>query len=113
MQALENGRAYDWPTWLIGIMRSFLSGGAAAFLTLGGGALTGVPPNKVWIMVGINFVAMGAYRLGEFLQLHGAPDKVVITTEKTESTIQPVGDGVKQTSVVTTTVKAEDKPPTS
>ena len=76
MSAITNAQSYDWKTWLIGIMRSFMSGGAAAFLTLGGGALVGVPSRQIWQMMGINFVAMGLYRLGEFLQLHGAPDKL-------------------------------------
>lgn len=75
MQAIQNAKNYDWKDWLIGILRSFLSGGAAAFLTFGGGSLVGVPPRQVWQMVGINFVAMGMYRMGEFLQLHGAPDQ--------------------------------------
>ncbi|HWH59341.1 MAG TPA: hypothetical protein VN682_17055 [Terriglobales bacterium] len=76
MTAIDNARTYAWGDWWIGIMRSFLSGGAAAFLTGTGGALVGVPSGQVWKLMGINFVLMGLYRMGEFLTLHGAPDKV-------------------------------------
>jgi hypothetical protein len=74
--AVANAKAYDWQTWLIGIMRSFLSGGAVALATLGGAASVGVTGWKMWAMIGINFVTMGLYRLGEFLVLHGAPDQL-------------------------------------
>lgn len=107
--AINNARTYDWKTWTMGIMRSFLSGGAMAFATLGGGAAAGVHGSQLWTMTGINFLAMGLYRLGEFLQLHGAPDTVV-TEEKTVS-VQPEGDGVKATTVIKTTTSTE--PPAS
>jgi hypothetical protein len=76
MTAWTNGRRYDWATWWLGIMRAFLSGGAAALLTGGGGTLIGIPPSQVYKLMGINFFFMGLYRLGEFLQIHGAPDKL-------------------------------------
>ena len=109
MTILKNAQSYDWNSWMIGIMRSFLSGGAVALATLSGGALVGVTPDKMWKMVGINFLAMGAYRMGEFLQLHGAPDKVVMT-EKTVD-VQPAGDGIKATTITKTVTSTE--PPTS
>jgi hypothetical protein len=76
LTAIDNAKAYAWGDWWIGIMRSFLSGAAASFLTGTGGALVGVPSGQVWKLMGINFVLMGLYRMGEFLTLHGAPDKV-------------------------------------
>lgn len=76
MRAVDNARSYDWASWVLGIMRSFLSGGAAAFMTGTGGAVLGIPGRQVWELMAINFVLMGLYRMGEFLQLHGAPDKV-------------------------------------
>jgi hypothetical protein len=76
MQAIANAKSYAWSDWMIGIMRSFLSGGAAAMATGGGGALAGITPKQQIIMMLTGFVTMGLYRLGEFLQLHGAPDKV-------------------------------------
>jgi hypothetical protein len=110
MQAYANAQCYAWSDWLIGIMRSFLSGGAAAFITLGGGALVGVPSNKLWIMIGINFVTMGLYRMGEFLQLHGAPEKVTTTTVESTN-IQPVGAGVQATVKTTQTVSTDAPKP--
>lgn len=74
--AIRNLSAYNWSDWFIGLMRSFLSGGAAALITQGGGAVLGIPGKQLWELTGINFVIMGLYRLGEFLQLHGAPDKL-------------------------------------
>ena len=71
---VTNAQRYDWQTWLLGIMRSFLSGGAAALTTGSGAALVGIPSKQIWFLMGINFVVLGLYRLGEFLQLHGAPD---------------------------------------
>jgi hypothetical protein len=73
---VTNAGKYDWPTWVLGIMRAFLSGGASALMTGAGGAVIGIPGKQVWILMGVNFVLMGLYRLGEFLQLHGAPDPI-------------------------------------
>lgn len=81
VKAVSNAQSYDWPTWFIGIQRSFLSGGAVALATLGGGSVVGVSGWKLWAMVGTNFVILGLYRLGEFLTLHGAPDKLQQTLE--------------------------------
>jgi hypothetical protein len=61
---------------MLGLMRSFLSGGAAAFLTGSGGAVLGIPGKQTLELMGINFLSMGLYRMGEFLTLHGAPDRV-------------------------------------
>lgn len=106
VQAIKNAQAYDWKTWGIGIMRSFISGGAIALATLGGGAGVGVQGWKLWTMTGINFVGMGLFRMGEFLTLHGAPD-VVVTEEKTVD-LQPASGGIKGTVVTKTTTSTED-----
>jgi hypothetical protein len=76
LTAIDNAKGYAWGDWGIGLMRSFLSGGAAALLTGTGGAVVGVPSSQIWKLMLINFVLMGLYRMGEFLTLHGAPDKV-------------------------------------
>jgi hypothetical protein len=76
-----NARQYDWGTWMIGIMRSFISGGAGAFAS-GTGAMV-LAPDKFNVsghfgntlaLMGFCFFIAGAYRLAEFLTLHGAPD---------------------------------------
>jgi hypothetical protein len=74
--AVANARAYDWSTWMMGIFRSVLSGGAVALTTLGGASYVGLSPKSMWTMVGLNFITMAGYRLGEFLTLHGAPDQL-------------------------------------
>lgn len=102
LTAISHAQTYAWGDWWIGIMRSFLSGGAAAFLTLGGGALVGVPSNKILIMVGINFVAMGTYRMGEFLQLHGAPDKLQVALETAQAATEEAGAAIKDAKVAAT-----------
>jgi hypothetical protein len=78
LAAVSNASRYDWSTWLIGIMRSFLSGAATALTTGTGGAIIGIPGKQLWILMGVNFVLMGLYRMGEFLQLHGSPDPVAL-----------------------------------
>lgn len=76
MTAIDNARSYAWGDWWIGIMRSFLSGGAAALGGLSGSGIAGLNLRQTLIVTGSGFVVMGLYRLGEFLTLHGAPDKV-------------------------------------
>jgi hypothetical protein len=76
MSAISNAQGYAWADWGVGLMRSFLSGGAAALLTGTGGALVRVPNTQIWKLMLINFILMGLYRMGEFLTLHGAPDKL-------------------------------------
>jgi hypothetical protein len=78
MNLVTNVKAYAWSDWFIGIMRSFLSGAATALTTGTGGAIIGIPGKQLWILMGVNFVLMGLYRMGEFLQLHGAPDPVAL-----------------------------------
>ena len=60
--------------------------GMAIFITGTGGALVGIPQAMVWKLMGINFLVMGLYRLGEFLQLHGAPDPVQVSATMTTDT---------------------------
>ena len=96
MSAISNAQGYAWGDWAIGIMRSFLSGGAAALLTGTGGALVGVPNTQIWKLMLINFILMGLYRLGEFLTLHGAPDKLqqslAVAEDKAKEAVVAVQD---------------------
>src|SRR6185437_5530629 len=81
--AVRNATSYDWRTWLVGIMRSFVSGGSAAMVSAiaamgiapGTFNLSGDLRNTVKLMV-IMFLFQGGYRMFEFLSLHGAPDKL-------------------------------------
>lgn len=83
MTLLQNASRYDWSTWLLGILRSFISGGSAAMVS--GLSSMGIAPDKfnltnntanvVKLMV-VMFLFQGSYRMFEFLQLHGAPDQL-------------------------------------
>ncbi len=104
MTALDNARGYAWGDWLMGIMRSFLSGGAAALLTGTGGALLGIPGKQTIELMGINFLSMGLYRMGEFLTLHGAPDKVQekleVAEDKAKEVVAAVQDAKKSATPI-------------
>lgn len=85
MQAIANARHYDWTTWGLGIMRSFISGGSSAMVS--GLASIGIAPDKFNLtdslhntlkLMGVMFLFQGGYRMFEFLQLHGAPDPVAL-----------------------------------
>lgn len=108
MQAFDSMRAYDWPTWFLGIVRSFISGGSSAMVA--GLTSMGIAPGTFNLtnsvgntlkLMGVMFLFQGMYRMFEFLQLHGAPDKVVTETKTLD--VQPQGDGIKATSVTKTT----------
>jgi hypothetical protein len=105
LTAVTNARTYDWQTWLLGLFRSFLSGGAVALATFGGASAVGLDSTKTWKMVGINFIAMGLYRLGEFLQLHGAPDKLGETLQVAADATAKAGE-----AIATAKTQAEPKP---
>lgn len=76
LKMMSNASKYAWGDWGIGILRSFLSGGAAALVTGGGGAIAGITAKQQYIMMASSFLGLGLYRMGEFLQLHGAPDQL-------------------------------------
>ncbi len=105
LTAVTNAKSYNWSEWLLGLFRSFLSGGAVALATLGGANAVGLDNTKAWKMVGINFVIMGLYRLGEFLQLHGAPDKL-------QETLQVAADATNKAKEAISVAKtqAEETP---
>ena len=96
LTAVANARAYAWSDWLIGIMRSFLSGGAAAFASLTGSAIAGVPSSQFLKIMGWSFVFMGLYRMGEFLQLHGAPDKLAETLDTAAAATKQAGQAIAE-----------------
>jgi predicted transporter len=81
MQALTNARGYDWATWLLGIVRSAVSGGALSILNTGGTAIivpesvnTGAGLHKLLALLGIYFVIGAVIHMAIFLSTHGAPD---------------------------------------
>jgi hypothetical protein len=103
MNAIENAKAYDFQTWLIGIMRSFISGGSSAIVSAF--AVIGVAPDKFNFSDGLGktakvmlfmFAFTGIYRMCEFLQLHGAPDKVEQSLAQAAESAQVTVAAVKQ-----------------
>ena len=105
--AVANAKSYAWGDWLVGLLRAFLSGGAVALATLGGASAVGLDSTRAWKMVVINFAIMGLYRLGEFLQLHGAPDKL-------QETLQTAQEATTKASeaIATAKTQVEEKPKT-
>src|ERR1700751_5176233 len=103
--AVANARSYAWGDWMVGIMRSFLSGGAMALTTGTGGAEIGIPSRQVWMLMGINFVVMGLYRLGQILSSHGAPDKLQETLEVAANATNKAGE-----AIATSKTQLEEKP---
>jgi len=87
-------------------MRSFLSGGSAALFTGTGGAVLGIPGPMVWKLMGINFILMGLYRLGEFLQLHGAPDQLQHKLEEAAAATQVVAEQATKAAEAVAEAKA-------
>jgi hypothetical protein len=107
LTAITNAKTYAWSDWLIGIMRSFLSGGSAALISGGGGAIAGITAKQQYIMMGSSFLGMGIYRIGEFLQLHGAPDKI----QQTLQVAAEATDKAKEAISVAKTQVEETNPP--
>ncbi len=116
MAVFLNAQRYDWSSWYLGIMRSFISGGSSSMVAAMAGM--GIAPDKFNLQTGatgglwhtaelmlVMFVFQGLYRMFEFLTLHSAPDKVV-TEEKTVD-VTPTADGIKATTVTKTTTSTE------
>jgi hypothetical protein len=87
-----NARRYDWATWMLGIFRSFISGGSAAMVA--GLTTMGIAPGTFNLsssigntlkLMGVMFLFQGGYRMFEYLQLHGAPDQLQATLDAAAS----------------------------
>jgi len=107
LTAVTNAKTYDWQTWMLGIMRSFLTGGGAALVS--GLAAMGVAPNQINLTTGLmpllkvtaaSFLVMGLFRMGEFLTLHGAPDQL-------GQTLQVAADATAKASDAIATAKTQ------
>jgi len=80
---LSHAKSYDWSTWLIGIMRSFIAGGSGAFgagvadtyLDYGHAAAAGGLVHVMKLMA-VTFVVSGVMAMFVFLQTHGAPEQI-------------------------------------
>ena len=99
--AVVNAQTYDWPTWLLGIFRSFLSGGAGALVALGGSTVLKLSLRETLLLTGSQFVVMGLYRMGEFLQLHGAPDKLQVALDTAQAATKEAGAAIQDAKAAT------------
>lgn len=107
MNAVANAERYDWQTWLVGILRSAVSGGAGA---VGGGVGSmGIDPEHFNLkgglghtleLMGACFALSAIIHMAMFLQTHGAPDLVTVKT--TDTTVTQVGQTTKVSEVETT-----------
>jgi hypothetical protein len=84
--AAANARQYDWATWLMGIFRSLIGGGAGAVSGAFGPMLTdpkdfnlGGGIGHTMETMGIGFVIGGIVNMCIFLQTHGSPDRLTDT----------------------------------
>jgi hypothetical protein len=82
MTIIANAQGYDWQTWLMGIMRSFIGGGAGAAASAIG---TGVvhPEDlhggllKLLAAMTVSFLFVGLVHMLIFLKTHAGPEKIV------------------------------------
>lgn len=81
---IVNASRYDWSTWSMGLMRSFLQGGGGALVGFVGPMATdsrdfnlgsGLGHTAISMLIG--FGIAGALQMGMFLKTHGAPDPIV------------------------------------
>lgn len=79
----KNFASYDWATWVVGIMRSFISGGAGAVSGAIGPMVTdpkdwnlGTGFNHVLESMLIGFLIAGFVHLAIFLQTHAVPEPI-------------------------------------
>lgn len=86
MKLTSNLMTYDWTTWLVGIMRSFISGGAGAVAGAIGPMATdpkdwnlgeGLP--HVLQSMAVSFIVVGIVHMMIFLQTHGTPEQLNLT----------------------------------
>jgi hypothetical protein len=99
---------------MIGIFRSFISGGSSAMVA--GLSSMGIAPGTFNLtnsvgntlkLMGVMFLFQGGYRMFEFLQLHGAPDKL----QQTLQVAAEATDKAKEAISVAKTQVEETNPP--
>lgn len=113
MTITENARRYDWATWWLGIMRSFISGGSSAMVA--GFAGMGIAPGTFNLtnsftntlkLMGVMFLFQGGYRMFEFLNLHGAPDQLQVSLQKASDAAESAQNDVQRAQAAVAQAKA-------
>jgi hypothetical protein len=83
MQLITNAVRYDWQTWFMGIMRSWISGGASSLANTG--IASALLPQQINLGKGLHtlltftvlsFLGGAIIHLAIFLSTHGAPEPV-------------------------------------
>lgn len=114
-----NAQRYDWGTWLMGIMRSVIQGGAAA--VVGAFSVSVLAPNTfnfttgfwktIELMIAM-FVMQGLIHMMMFLQVHSIPELVTTKFTETDTTVTKEGvGGVVGLSATTHTSTVETTSP--
>src|ERR1035437_2719757 len=100
---VSNARGYDWATWLVGIMRSAVSGGATSILNTSGTSL--ILPDKVnlttptgfhmlLILLGVYFFMGAVTHMAIFLETHGMPDRIQFALAQAAAANAATGDAI-------------------
>ncbi len=120
LTVVTNAKGYAWSEWLLGIFRSFISGGSSAMVS--GLASIGIAPDKFNLsssvgntlkLMGVMFLFQGGYRMFEFLQLHGAPDQLqaqLATASDAAKVVQTAAGQVVQAVETAKAIAPETKP---
>lgn len=112
---VTNAQRYDWSTWLMGILRSLIQGGAAAVVA--GFSVNVIAPNTFNFADGLGrtlelmvtmFIIQGVIHMMMFLQVHGAPELITTKYVETDSTV--THDGAGATSHISTVETVTTKP---
>jgi hypothetical protein len=74
---IRNGSQYDWATWMMGMWRAVVGGGAGFIV---GDHSTVMATFRA---MGESFLIVGAVHMFIFLQTHPGPDRIVVTTTET------------------------------
>jgi hypothetical protein len=115
--AVSNMKSYDWPTWFLGIMRSFISGGSSAIVSAA--ATMGIDPEHFNLTTGFKhtillmvtmFVFMGVIHMAMYLQTHGAPDQLQHTLQAAADANVKAGEAIAEAKAQAPEVP---KPPAS
>jgi hypothetical protein len=94
--AINNAKQYDWGDWFLGLFRAFTAALSVTLITFSGMAAAGVPTRQKFIALIFTFLGGFAYRLGEFLQLQGAPEQLQRTLDRAAALQEKAGDAIAQ-----------------
>lgn len=86
MMMFKHASEYDWSSWMMGIWRAVVGGGAGAVAGFVVGDHSTV--FSTFRSMGESFLIVGVVHMFIFLQTHPGPDKVTIETKQTTTLTQ-------------------------